>query len=489
MIQIRRALLFTSAERYTNLVVNFVLISIVSRLLSPAEIGISIVGTTIVGIIEILRDIPSPYLVQEKELGRDDVPTAFTCMLIVSVIFGVILFTCSGLIGRLYGDASLVPYCRLLAVGLLPGLFERPILALMRRSLAFDKVAIISVSGGLVNMAVTLVLALAGFSFMSFAWAVLAGNATLAILALAFHRDLSIFRLCLSKWRRAMALGAYSGAWGITYQLPDFAAYLLLGRFLQVDAIGLYSRARVVNDLPGKLLLSGLAPVAFPALAAEARAGRSLVQPYLLALAIVSALYWPAFLMLAVLAKPIVMILLGAQWLSIVPLVRIIAIANLFSVSRPLTQPILTAAGAVRELWYSALIVLPSGLILTSLGASFGLEALAWSLVLRAPIDAAVELMFIRRHARWNWAQFFAALRPSAIVAGCTAALPAALLGACGNLSSIETLALAVPLAAIGWVAGLFVTGHPLANELFHIVDLVRRRWLGGVPTLVRPRS
>ena len=58
-------------------------------------------------------------------------------------------------------------------------------------------------------------LALAGFSFMSFAWAVLAGNATLAILALAFHRDLSIFRLCLSKWRRAMALGAYSGAWGI----------------------------------------------------------------------------------------------------------------------------------------------------------------------------------------------------------------------------------------------------------------------------------
>jgi O-antigen/teichoic acid export membrane protein len=74
MIRIRRALLFTSAERYTNLVVNFVLISIVSRLLSPAEIGISIVGATIVGIIEILRDIPSPYLVQEKELGRDDAP-------------------------------------------------------------------------------------------------------------------------------------------------------------------------------------------------------------------------------------------------------------------------------------------------------------------------------------------------------------------------------------------------------------------------------
>ena len=124
--------------------------------------------------------------------------------------------------------------------------------------------------------------------------------------------------------------------------------------------------------MPGKLLLSGLAPVAFPALAAEARAGRSLSQPYLLTLSIVSALYWPAFLMLAILARPIVVILLGQQWVGIVPVVQIIAIANLFSVSRPLTQPILTAVGAVRELWLSALIVLPVGLILTSLGASFG---------------------------------------------------------------------------------------------------------------------
>jgi O-antigen/teichoic acid export membrane protein len=447
MIRIRRALLFTSAERYTNLIVSFVLISIVSRLLSPAEIGISIVGATLVGIIEIIRDIPSPYLVQEKELGRDDVPTAFTCMLILSIILGVVLFTGSGLIGRLYGDASLIPYCHLLAIGLLPGSFERPIVALMRRNMAFDRLAVINVAGTLVNMVVTVALAVAGFSFMSFAWGVLASNTIVAILALAFQRDLTIFRLSLSRWRRALAVGAYSGAWGITAQIPDLTSYLLLGRFLQIEAIGLFNRARIVNDMPGKLLLSGLAPVVLPALAAEARAGRGLGRPYLLSLTIVSALYWPAFLMLAVLAKPIVEILLGEQWLTIVPLVRIIAVANLFSVSRPLTQPTLTAVGAVRELWLSAVIVLPFDLIITSVGASFGLEALAWSLVLRAPIDAAVELVFIRRHAHWQWPQLFAALRKSAVVAVCTAALPAMMLGVTAGLSPVRALMFAVPVA------------------------------------------
>jgi O-antigen/teichoic acid export membrane protein len=488
MIRIRRALLFTLAERYINLIVNFALISIVSRLLSPAEIGISIVGATIVGIIEIARDIPSPYLVQEKELGRDEVATAFTCMLMMSIAFGVILFSCSGLIGRLYGDGNLAPYCRLLAVGLLPGSFERPIVALMRRNMAFDHLAVINVSGAVVNMTVTLVLAAAGFRFMAFAWAALAGNTTVAILAFVFQRDLTIFRLCLSKWRRALALGAYSGAWGITAQIPEFTSYLLLGRFLRIEAVGLYSRARIVNDMPGKLLLSGLAPVAFPALAAEARAGRSLSQPYLLTLSIVSALYWPAFLMLAILARPIVVILLGQQWVGIVPVVQIIAIANLFSVSRPLTQPILTAVGAVRELWLSALIVLPVGLILTSLGASFGLEALAWSLVLKAPIDAAVELVFIRRHAHWAWTEFFAALQKSAVVAICTAALPAILLTASAGLNSIMSLAIAIPLAMSGWIAGLYITGHPLAGELALAAVAVRRRWNSGLSAVARLR-
>ncbi len=477
MVRIRRAVLFTLAERYTNLVVNFLLITIVSRLLSPAEIGISIVGATIVGIIEIVRDIPSPYLVQERELSRDDVATAFTCMLLMSLAFGAILFASSGLIGRIYGDDSLIPYCRVLAIGLLPGSFERPIIALMRRNMAFDQLAVINVSGAVVNMIVTVVLAFAGFSFMSFAWATLASSGTVAILAFAFQRDLRIFRLCLSKWRRALALGAYSGAWGITYQFPEFTSYLLLGQFLRIEAVGLYNRARIVNDLPGRVLLSGLAPVAFPALAAEARAGRSLIEPYLLALAIVSALYWPAFVMLAVLAKPIVMILLGKQWVGIVPLVQIIAIANLFSVSRPLTQPILTALGAVRELWLSAVIVLPVGLILTSVGASFGLEALAWSLVLRAPIDAGVELLFIRRHARWTWGEFFAALQKSAVVAMCTAALPAVLLHTGAEFTTAVSLAVAVPTAMAGWVAGLYLTAHPLANELTLVAAAVRRRW------------
>ncbi|MDZ4790966.1 MAG: hypothetical protein SGJ17_07140 [Hyphomicrobiales bacterium] len=69
---VRRALAYSSAERYVNLLVNFGLIAAVSRLLTPQEVGVSALGVTILGLVETIRDIPSSYLVQRPTLTRED---------------------------------------------------------------------------------------------------------------------------------------------------------------------------------------------------------------------------------------------------------------------------------------------------------------------------------------------------------------------------------------------------------------------------------
>jgi O-antigen/teichoic acid export membrane protein len=354
----------------------------------------------------------------------------------------------------------------LLAIGLLPGPIERPIMALMRRNMAFDSLAVINVTGTALNAAVTIGLAFGGFSFMSFAWAALAGNVSCALLALYFQRDLSIFRINLATGRRAFALGGYSSAWAMVSRTPDLISYLVLGWLLRMDVVGLYNRARLINELPSKILMQGLAPVVFPALAAEARAGRGLKQPYLLALTIITVLHWPAFLVLGLLAHSIVSVLLGPQWMSVVPLVQIIALANLCSFSRPLTQPLLMAAGAFRDLLLSAVVALPFGIILLTIGATLGLHAICWSIAVKVPIDVIIELSFIRRHVAFSWTEFCLAIRKSAVVAGCTAAGPAILMATAGGGPAVLLLAIGTALAAAGWWGGLFLTRHPLATEI-----------------------
>jgi lipopolysaccharide exporter len=70
----------------------------------------------------------------------------------------------------------------------------------------------------------------------------------------------------------------------------------------------------MVSDIPDRVVLTGVFSVAFPALAAEIREGRGLKQPYLRALGLITVAYWPALVLLALLAHPVVSFILGRQW-------------------------------------------------------------------------------------------------------------------------------------------------------------------------------
>ena len=121
------------------------------------------------------------------------------------------------------------------------------------------------------------------------------------------------------------------------------------------DAIGLFSRALAVSQLGDKVVLLGLGPVALPAFAAEVQSGRSVAAPYLRALTYISGMQWPALLLTALLAQPLVLLLLGPQWLTSVPLVRILAVAAMALFAAPLTYPILVTCGAIRHARVSGL--------------------------------------------------------------------------------------------------------------------------------------
>ena len=64
-------MVMAAGEQYSRLAINFVSIAITSRLLSPGEVGISIIGTGIMLITLGLREFAtSDFLVQRQEVAR-----------------------------------------------------------------------------------------------------------------------------------------------------------------------------------------------------------------------------------------------------------------------------------------------------------------------------------------------------------------------------------------------------------------------------------
>ena len=198
---------------------------------------------------------------------------------------------------------------------------------------------------------------------------------------------------------------------GMLACLWNYVPYLIIGRMLDNTAIGLYQRAVTVSTLPLKAV-SAIDYVAFPAISAHLREGGDIKQAYLRAVIFITGVHWPGLIVLALLAHPLVSILLGHNWLAVAPLVFIMALARMFGFAGSLTNSSLLAAGRARQLFLLHLIIVPVSLGLTALSAPYGINAVAWAMCLTAPFEFAVALYFIRQFVSFSLAELFSALRP-----------------------------------------------------------------------------
>ncbi|HEY9214839.1 MAG TPA: oligosaccharide flippase family protein [Ancylobacter sp.] len=476
MVGLRQAVLFSVAERYVALALNFIMIATLARLLTPTEFGYSVIGAATIGIVECLRDFgTSGFLVQARVVTLQATRTAFTVMLVLSFAIAAALWTAAGPVADFYERDGLNLYLQITALGLLAGPFASPPLALLRRDMAFRAVAIINVAGALTIALVTVMLALIGASYMSFAWGILAGAFVTAALAVLLYGDVRIFLPCVAEWRAVLSFGGYSSAAGVFAKLNEFVPSLILGRLMDFSAVGLFSRAVMVCQMPDKCLLNGLLPIALPALAVEVRAGRRLAAAYLTGMTYITAVQWSSLLLLIFLAHPAVLILLGEQWVSIVPLVQIISIGLLSSFPTVLAYSVLATAGAIRYAMIGALAGLVIGTVVAAIAAFWGLTVLALGVAGTCVIQAIFSLYLVRLHAPFDPRELFEALRKSAVVAVVCATVPALAIAFNGfdfELSIFQGIAIGGASVA-AWVMAVHWTEHPLATEVHLIAQTV----------------
>lgn len=481
---IRRSLAFSFFEKYAAILMNLATMAIVSRLMTPAEVGLFMVASALILLVETFRDFGIvPLIVQARELTPELVRTGFTVMAVLTAVLAVALVVGADAFAALYGEPALAPMLRIAALPFILAPFANPIIALLERDMAFDAVARIRVSAAFANSSVLVALAMLGVGPIAFIWASVVAAVVTAAGAFATRPQLSIYRITFAEWRYVLPFGAWASLVTLLNMLFDFVPRLILGRALSFSAVGLYTRATTLCQLPERALMTALQPVLLAAMSAEVRQGGRLERAYLAGVANLSVVQWPPLVCLALLADPIVRVLLGQQWLEVVPLVRILAVAALSLFAVHLSYPVLVALGRMRDVVKISLLTLPASVAIVFAASRIGLEAVAWSAFLTGPLQAAVAFYVIRSRVYFAWRDVGRCVAQSAAVTTCTAAPILAVVPLAGG-----TLAFSVPQAALaglgaaaGWVAGLHLARHPLAPE----VRATARRLLALRP---RPR-
>jgi O-antigen/teichoic acid export membrane protein len=477
MAHLRRALLFASGGRYLVMGVNLVSATVLARLLTPAEFGISVLGSSLLGIAEAIRELGSTaYLVQQKDLTKKKIRTVFTVSLIVTLTMSTVLVMLSDAFARFYAVPALARYVQIIALSYAIAPFSHPIYAVLSRDMEFGKLAVLDTLSMLVNALASVALVLLGFSYLGIAWATVISAATWALLGLYVRRDFSVYLPSLAEWRSVLAFGAYGSATAVLYRSSESLFWLILGKMLDPRAVGLCQRALTLSQFPERVVLAGIGAVALPAFSDQARQGRALKEAYLGAIEHMTAVQWPALTLLAVMAEPIVSILYGSQWHDAIPIVQIFAVALMLNFPTALNYPIQIAVGAIRHTVPLAFMQTAVSLVVLTFAAHYGIRAVALSTFITVPLNVGLSVLVVRAHVPFPWSEFAGAIIKSAVVAGLSAVGPLAVIAAYGTVGiKILPIAMATGLGGIGWLAGLWLTRHPLFREVRNVAESIAR--------------
>lgn len=483
MSEVRRSILFSAADKYASQALIIVTTAIMARLLTPAETGLYVIANSVTLLANSFRDFGvGVYIVQQKAVSRDILRSAFTLTLLLSFTAASALWLGASALASFYRSPGLQALLVVATLGFVAVPFSSPIMALLQREMAFKALACINIAAALAGCIITIGLGLMGVGPASYVWGSVGTSVVICILALYQRPDFWIFRLSFTRMRPLLSFGAVSSLIAVSNIAYDLLPKFAFGKILGFGAVGLYARALTVCQLPDRFVVSALQPVVLPAFAQQARSGDSLKAGYLHGLSLMTAVQWPILIMLSLLADPVVHILLGPQWGAVPPLVRIVALANMALAPAALTYPVLVAAGRVGDALWATVISLPPSFLIVAGAAFFGLEAVAASLFLVAPLQMFVAYFFIRRAIDLSWTELALAARDSAGLALGTAMAPIIVVAASSSGFDLGWLQTATALAGggLGWAAVLVLVDHPLKREIDDIWLSLSGRASGG---------
>ena len=313
-----------------RMVIQVVAVMILARLLDPEDYGLLAMVVVIVGIGEIFRDFGlSSAAIQAPELSRTQRDNLFWINTAIGVTLAAALFLAAGAVAAVYGRPELTGVSEALAgTFVLNGLATQYRADLVRR-LRFGTLALAETAAPALALVVGVVIATSGGGY----WALVAQTLTQAAVILSVV-------VVSARWLPRMPRRAPMrdllrfGGNLVGSQLIGYASNnvdtLLVGLRFGAGPLGYYNRAFHLLMAPLSQLRAPSTTVALPVLSRlqddPVRFGAFLQRGQLtLGYALGAGLS-----VVVAAAEPVTAIFLGDKWMTVAPILRLLAVAGIF---------------------------------------------------------------------------------------------------------------------------------------------------------------
>lgn len=406
----------------------FITTVVLARLLTPLDFGLIWILMVFIVMGTILTDAGfGAAIIQQPEVRAEDNSTAFYSNIGCAAIAFALLSFFADTIASMYGEPALAPLAKLMAwafplaaAGSVPD-------ALLVRQLDFKARAMAQTVASVASGLVGITLALEGFGAWSLAVQALTNvglRSLMMWLAAGWFPNTSFH---LASARKLSSFGGYLLASAFLNLASTRIQILALGRLFPADVVGHYSLAQSGAEAPKGLMSGILGRVGLPVFSKIASDKPALRNALRRALNLSMFIFFPAMLGMALISKPLIVLLYGDKWSAAAPALALLSMAGALWPIHVLNLSALNAQGRSRKFFVLETIKNATAVLTVIIVAPRGPTAVAGAMLAVGLLNTALNTWYSRKmlayglfsQLRDQWPTYFitiASLTPAAVI-------------------------------------------------------------------------
>lgn len=367
----------------TQTILTFGVGVVLARILSPGDFGLFGLTIILLGILNLLfTGSISRFIIQKENLETEDIESSFGISLLLSLLSYLIVWMIAPLAASFFNDLILSELIRVYTISIffisvssiLRGIFIKK----MNFKLLFYSDLISIVFGYSV---VGILFAVYNFGVFSLVYATMMKELLSLITLYFFSKSKISFKIKLSKLKDIFYYSGGIGMSNIFGYIANNADYVIIGKLLNPNALGLYTRAFTIMTLPLSKISMTLFDVIFSLFSNVKNNLEQIKNIYLKSVKLIALLSFPILSTIMIGSEYIINGIYGEKWNGAIRVLQILCIAGFFRVITNSSGAVSKATGKVYEEAWRQLVFAVTLIAGALIGIKYGIEGVGVAVV------------------------------------------------------------------------------------------------------------
>lgn len=395
---------WSSFEGFGQLGLSFVIQLLLARLLLPEQFGLLAMVAVFIALAGTFTDAGfSQAVIQKKQIDQLALSSVYFVNLAIGCVSALLLWLAAPWIAQFYQEGELVEILRVICIIPVISAFRQVHAAQLTKALQFKRLAFASFPSTVISGASAIYLAYAGYGV----WALVIQSITRQLCASAFICWVSEWRPQLqfsyASIRSLFTYGSKLAVAGLIAQFFQNLHVLVIGKFYLPVDVGYYQRADSFKRMGAENLNAIIARVTFP-MYAEIQDDLVRMRAVFEKSSVVLALFFFSLMgMMAGAAKPMVVLLIGEQWLPSVFYLQLLCVVGALYPIHAVNLSIIKAFGRSDLFLRLTIIKRSLGVSLLLLTFSFGIVAMICGQLLSSLISLWINAYYTRDLLKFSY--------------------------------------------------------------------------------------